>query len=107
MTETTPLLDDIEENTPRLNTNVSNDDSEAFDNFKRLVDILKNFALILSSLSLALIIADYIIIMVAPFGGEYYTWNTLDACKELGAIVCVAILPLVSSPSQRVFIPSR
>lgn len=89
MAESTPLLDDIDENTP-LNNGGNNDRSgktPASAHFKSLFKALAVITLILSFLAIALLIANYIIVSAAPLGNSN-RWGAQNKFYALGQVVC-------------------
>ncbi|KDR78793.1 hypothetical protein GALMADRAFT_244346 [Galerina marginata CBS 339.88] len=94
MAESTPLLDDTDEVGPRIVN-----DNEAQANFPAeqthapaYFKILIVINLIVSAITLALVIANYIVIKPASFGYFYKAWNARESSKTLGIWIFVSLI---------------
>jgi hypothetical protein len=99
MAESTPLLNDIDENTRHIDTrtdefeaqtNLLAETTPASAHFKPFIRILIIITLVLSTLTVALLIANYIIVRHAPFG--WYTWDAQEASKTLAIFLFVSLV---------------
>jgi len=88
MAESTSLLANVDESTPRIG---SSDDKRtaASDHFKHLIKVLTIITLILSTLAIALLIANNVIVRNAPVG---YTWNTPGASRTLMKVMVASLV---------------
>jgi len=93
MAQPSSLFDPFDENTPHLDnnseaqTNVLTKMAQASAYYKRPIQILIIITLILSTLTIALLIANLIVIKHAPFG--YYTDYARGPTKQLLIFVCI------------------
>lgn len=82
MAESAPLLD--QSHSENANDFTSSETARS----SAILRILKFTTLVLSAVTLALLIANNIVIRNAPFG--YYTWSASNATTQLAIYVCVA-----------------
>jgi hypothetical protein len=88
MAEATPLLADIDENTAHIDDEFEKTPASA--HFKRLIRVLTIIAVVLSAVTVALLIANYIIFRHAPL--RYYNWDAKDATKKLGTFMFITLV---------------
>ena len=85
MAETTPLLDDIDDNYPHDGEFEGETYVPATAYFKRLVKILIIITLILSIFTIVLLIANFIITRASSV--SRYSWDSRDSSVGLGIVV--------------------
>ena len=93
MAETTPFLDDMDDNYSHDGEFEGETHVPATAYFKRLVKILVIITLILSTITIALLVANYIIAYVSV---SRYSWGIRDSSVGLGIMVRIP-----SNPSSR------
>jgi len=94
MVESTPLLDD-DDNTPHDDgNNNTSQKTPASAHFKSLIKVLAVTTLVLSLLTMAFLIANYIILSTAPFGNPYYgrKWVAKYESNGLAKVVFASLL---------------
>ena len=84
MAETTPLLDDIDDSYPHNGESEGEAHVPTTAYFKRLVKILIIITLILSTFTIALLIANYITVCISL---SRYRWDVRDSSVGLGIVV--------------------
>ena len=84
MAEITPLLDDIDDSYPHNGEFEGEAHVPTTAYFKRLVKILIIITLILSTFTIALLIANYIIVCISL---SRYRWDVRDSSVGLGIVV--------------------
>jgi len=93
MTESAPLLDDPDENVPRIGEVHTSVYTPANAYFRPLFKILATTTVVISVVTVVLLIATYIILRTAPWGNSYiWPWNARQATKALAIFVCAPIL---------------
>ena len=88
MAETTPLLDDIDDNCAHNGEFEGETYFPATTYFKRLIKILIIITLILSTFTIVLLITNYIIIVRASF--SRFSWPIREASLGLGTVVRIS-----------------
>ena len=95
MTESAPLLDNFDENAPRIgeaHSNVYTNKTPASAYFRPLFKILAITTLVISIVNLVPLIATCIISRKMPWGNFYSNpWETQEAAKVLAILVCAPI----------------
>ena len=97
MTESAPLLDDFDEDVPRIGEAHTSVYTPANAYFRPLFKILALTTLVISVVTVVLLIATFIILKTAPWGNSYiWPWNAQQATKALAILVCASIFSSVS-----------
>jgi len=91
MTESAPLLDNFDENAPRIGE-AHTEKTPASAYFRPLFKILAITTVVISVVNLVLLIATCIISRKAPWGNPYSRpWDVREAAKALAILVCALI----------------
>jgi len=92
MTESAPLLDDFDENAPHIGEAHTSIYTPANGYFRPIFKILTIITVVISVVTVALLIATYIILEIRPWRNRYvWPWNARRATEELAIIVCAPI----------------
>jgi hypothetical protein len=95
MTESAPLLDNIDENAPRVveaHTHLYTKRTPASAYFRPVFKTLATSTVVISTVTIVLLIATYIVLRNAPLGNSYiWPFNAKQASKALAISVCAPI----------------